>query len=137
MKTAVYRSLIAVIVFGASMLSANGQVLPAASAVLAGHDVSVNSAAAYLELENSISSLGARLHEAYEQHPNLQYRPAYNAEGEIIGYLVTGAGSAKAANAISQLLMELDALGAIAANVDPQFLPAASTARVSKRDAMN
>ena len=131
MKTAV----IALCVFGASMLSANGQVLPAASAMLAGHDVSVNSAAAYLELENSINSLSARLHEAYEQHPNLQYRPAYSPEGEIIGYLVTGAGSAKTANSISQLLMELDALGAIASNVDPQFLPAASNGRVSKRDA--
>ncbi|HTF17590.1 MAG TPA: hypothetical protein VK658_05925 [Chryseolinea sp.] len=134
MKITVYK-MIAVCVFGVSMLSANGQVLPAASAVLSGRDLSVNSAAAYLELENSINMLGAQLHEAYIEHPNLQYRPAYGSEGEIIGYMVTGAGSAKEANAISQLLVELDALGAIASSVDPQFLPSAANNHVTKRDA--
>ena len=60
MKTSVYKSLIAACVLGVSMLSANGQVLPAAS-VLASQEVTVNSTAAYLELENSISALGAKL----------------------------------------------------------------------------
>jgi hypothetical protein len=137
MKTTAYKSLIAVVVFGASLLSANGQVLPAASAMLSGHDITVNSAAAYAELESNISALGARLHDAYVSHPNLQFKPAYGSDGEIIGYLVTGAGSAKEANAISQLLMELDFLGAIANTVDPKYVVAAKTERVSKREAKN
>jgi len=136
MKTTVYKSLIAVCVLGVSMLSAKGQVLPAAT-VLSGHDVTVNSTAAYQELEIAINTLGSKLHEAYTEHPNLQFRPAYDSEGEIVGYMVTGAGSAKEANAISLILMELDALGAIANSVDPQFLPTAKSVRVSKRDALN
>ena len=137
MKPTMYKSLIAACVFSVSVLSAEAQVVPAASAVLAGHDVSINSASAYLELERSINQLGATLHDAYVAHPNLQYRPVYGADGETIGYLVTGAGSAKEANAISTLLVELDVLGAIASSVDPQFLPSAKTDRVSKRDAQN
>src|SRR6187455_696673 len=117
MRTTVYKSLIAACVLGVSMLSANGQVLPAAS-VLSSQDVSVNSTAAYLELENSISTLGAKLHDAYVEHPNLQYRPAYGSDGEVIGYMVTGAGSSKEANAIAELLTELDTLGSIASSVD-------------------
>jgi hypothetical protein len=136
MKTSVYKSLIATCVLGVSMLSANGQVLPAAS-VLAGQAVTVYSTAAYLELENSISMLGAKLHDAYVEHPNLQYRPAYGSEGEIIGYMVTGAGSSQEANAIAGILTELDILASIASSVDPEFLPSAKNERVTKRDAMN
>lgn len=132
--TVVYKSLIAMVVLGMSMLNANGQVLPAAVS-LTGHDVTVNSTAAYLELESSINELSARLHEAFVEHPNLQYRPAYDAEGEIIGYLVTGAGSAKEANTVAQILTELNILGEIVSSVDPQFLPAAKNDRVTKRDA--
>lgn len=134
MKATVYKSLITAIVLGASVLSTNGQVLSAASAAT-GHEVTVNSTAAYLELENSIAALGARLQDAYLEHPNLQFQPAFGADGEIIGYLVTGAGSAKQADAIAQILVELDILGSIANSVDPQFLPVAKTDRVSKRDA--
>ncbi|MGC3946827.1 MAG: hypothetical protein QM762_20300 [Chryseolinea sp.] len=137
MKATMYKSLIAICVFGVSVLSAKAQVAPAASAMLAGHDVSINSASAYLELERSINTLGATLHDAFVEHPNLQYRPVYGADGETIGYLVTGAGSAKEANKISTLLVELDALGAIALSVDPQFLPSAKNDRVSKRDRHN
>jgi len=136
MKTTVYKSLLAVCAFGASMLSASGQVLPAAAS-LSGHAVTVNSSAAYLELENTISTLGAQLHDAFVDHPNLQYRPAYDNNGEIIGYVVTGAGSGKEANKISQLLVELDALGQIAGTVDTQYLPLSKTERVSKRDSRN
>lgn len=132
--TVVYKSLIAMFVVGLSMLNANGQVLPAAVS-LTGHDVTVNSTAAYLELESSINELSERLHEAFVEHPNLQYRPAYGAEGEIIGYLVTGAGSAKEANAVAQILTELNILGEIVSSVDPQFLPAAKNDRVAKREA--
>lgn len=136
MKTTVFKSLIAACVLGVSMLTANGQVLPAAS-VLSGHDVSVNSTAAYLELEHSITALGAKLHDAYVEHPNLQYRPAFGSDGEIIGYLVTGAGSASEANTIAELLVELDTLGAIASSVDPAFLPAANNDRIAKRESRN
>jgi hypothetical protein len=135
MKTTAY-SLIATCVFGLSTLIANGQVLPAAS-LLSGQNVTINSSAAYLELENAITALGSKLHDAYVEHPNLQYRPAYGADGEIIGYMVTGAGSAKNANAIAELLVELDTLGAVASAVDPEFLPSAKNDRVSKRDAVN
>ncbi|MEJ1240070.1 hypothetical protein WBG78_18160 [Chryseolinea sp. T2] len=135
MKAVMYKSLIAVCLFGAS-LTVKAQV-PAASAVLAGHDVSINSVSAYLELERSINTLGTSLHDAFVEHPNLQYRPVYGDEGQTLGYIVTGAGSAKEANAISSLLIELDALSAIALSVDPQFLPSAKTDRVSKREAQN
>lgn len=134
MRTTAYKSLIAMCVLGASMLNANGQVLPAAAS-LTGHEVTVNSAAAYMELESSINTLSARLHDAFVAHPNLQYRPAYGAEGEIIGYMVTGAGSAKEANAVAQILTELNILGEIASSVDPKFLPTAKNDRVAKRDA--
>ena len=137
MKTTVYKSLIAVCVLGMSMLNANGQVLPSASAALSAHDLTVSSAAAYAELEIAINELSGQLHDAYVEHPNLQFRPAYSAENEIIGYLVTGDGSAKEANAIAKLLVELDMLGAIASTVDPAYLPTAKNDRVSKRDARN
>jgi hypothetical protein len=136
MKTTVYKSFLAVCVFGASMLGAKGQVLPAAVA-LSGHTVTVNSTAAYVELENSINALGTELHDAYAEHPNLQFRPAYDADGEILGYLVTGAGSSKEADRISQLLMELDALGEIANAVDPQYVPVVANNRVSRHEARN
>jgi len=120
--------------FGASVLGANGQVLPAAAAI-SGHDATVNSSEAYLQLEGSINQLAVQLRDAYGEHPNLQYRPSYGDNGEIVGYLITGAGSAKNANEISQILMELDALGEIAASVDPQYLPTAKSERIAKREA--
>lgn len=137
MKAVMYKSLMTLCLVGAVVVSAEAQVLPAASAALMRHDVTINSASAYMELERSINELGAVLHDAYVEHPNLQYRPIHDENGEILGYAVTGAGSAKEANAISMLLVELDALGEIAASVDPQFLPSAKEDKVSKREARN
>lgn len=128
------KGLIAGCVLGLCVLTASGQVLPAAAS-LSGHPATINSTSAYLELQDAIARLGAQLQDTYAEHPNLQFRPAYGAEGEIIGYVVTGAGSAKQANMLSALLMELDALGEIANSVDPEFIPVASSDRISKRDA--
>ncbi len=132
MKSTIYKTFLMAAILGASWTGVNGQALSAA-AVVSGHNIPASADEAYAQLETSMNEIGAQLREAFIAHPNLEYRPAHGDDGEIIGYLVTGAGSAKDANTIAQLLVSLDELGAMAREIESDGL--ADAGRVARREA--
>ncbi len=136
MKNTIYKTLLLATILGASLTVANGQSL-SASTVMAGHKVPASAEEAYAQLEVSINEISGKLRDAFMAHPNLEYRPAHGENGEIIGYLVTGAGSAKEANTIAQLLVSLDELGGLANEINVEASAHADAGRLSKREARN
>ncbi len=138
----IHTSILSAILVGASMLitsQSNAQLFPTASVLLSNHDITnyaISSADDYTQVESSIATLSAKLHDAYVNHPNLQYTPSYNND-EVIGFIVTGVNNSEEANDISLTLMELELLGGVANSADDKYLPSIdeATSRVSKREA--
>jgi hypothetical protein len=143
MKPTVSKSLFITFVALASILSAiqvNAQLFPAGSVLLSNHslsDYTISSTQDYVQLESSISTISAKLHDAFQNHPNLQYTPSLN-DNEIIGFIVTGVNNSAEANEISYLLMQLEVLGDLARSADEKFLPVVNeiqSAHVSRKEA--
>ncbi|MEJ7645804.1 MAG: hypothetical protein WKF87_14515 [Chryseolinea sp.] len=143
MKAIILRSLVATLILGAAFiteLKAQAQLFPTAAVLLSKHNISdytINSIEDYSRLESSISTISQRLASAYQSHPNLQYLPSYNENGEIAGFIVTGVSNSIVANDISSMLMQLEVLSEIAQAADEKFYPAAEmgATRVTRKEA--
>ena len=143
MKTIVTKSLIASLIIGSAFITevkAQAQLFPTASLLLSNHNLSdytINSTEDFSRLEGSISMISHRISSAFESHPNLQYLPSYNENGEIAGFIITGVSNSTEANDISSMLMQLEVLAKIAQSADEKFYPAdeMNAVRVSKKEA--
>jgi hypothetical protein len=143
MKAIITKSIIATVVVASAFISeVNGQaqMFPTASLLLSNHNVSdytINSTEDFSRLESSISMISERIASAFQSHPNLQYLPSYNENGEIAGFIVTGVSNSIEANNISSMLMQLEVLGNIAQSADERFYPSEemNASRVSKKEA--
>lgn len=138
MKTTVSRSFFAALIIGLTLVAGTESKaqLSTASALVSNHDINhfINSVEEYAQVENSITELSTRLHDAYTAYPNLKYTASYNND-ELIGFVVTGVKDSKEANNISLILMQLEVLGEIVNAADSQFLPNDNSAssRVSRK----
>lgn len=143
MRTLVLKSILTAILGGALLADvtpSSAQIFPTSAVLLANNTINshtINSTEEYVQMEHSVGILSARLSQAYEQYPNMQYTPVFDNESTV-GFIITGVSNTKEANEISYALMQLEAIGEMISNVDEKYLPSGSdsnSARVSKKDA--
>ncbi len=144
MKTSLFNCLLASVLLASAVIvetKAQAQLLPTAAVLLSNHKLgnyTVSSTEDYVRLESDIAMISKRLSLAFESYSNLQYRPSYNENEEIVGFIVTGVNNWAAANDISSMLMQLEVLSEIIQSADDKFYPAeqASSTRVTRKEAI-
>ncbi|MEO8475236.1 MAG: hypothetical protein ABI477_23740 [Chryseolinea sp.] len=141
MRKLILKSILTLVLGGAILalsITSNAQIFPTSTVLLTNNTIknhTINSVEDYVQLEHSVSMLSARISEAYQQFPNMQYVPVFDDENAI-GFIITGVSNPKDANEISYALMQLEAIGEMISNVDVKYLPVSAgskSARVSKK----
>ena len=142
MKSKTHKNLLLAVAFSVAIISgftAHAQY-PAVSALLSNNAMghySINSTEDYLYVEQSINTLAAKIRDAYQKYPNVNYSPVYD-NGEIIAFMINGVSKSSAADELSSNLMQLEVLGNAVRTMDVSYVPYASSkklSRVSRKEA--